>query len=99
MSTSIDKLAKELKTLMTASDDRKPRPYDAQAEVLRVDRNVAWVHIPGGVSDCVDLLLWSPQKGAYYDPCCYVRFQVEGKMHAGCVGLSEENYLDTYKYD
>ena len=51
--------------------------------------------IPGGVSDCVDLQLWNPGKKAYYDRCCYVRFQVEGKMHAGCVGLSEENYLDT----
>ena len=51
--------------------------------------------IPGGVSDCVDLQLWNPYKKAYYDRCCYVRFQIEGKMHAGCVGLSEENYLDT----
>ena len=51
--------------------------------------------IPGGVSDCVDLQLWNPSKKAYYDRCCYVRFQIEGKMHAGCVGLSEENYLDT----
>jgi len=51
--------------------------------------------IPAGVSDCVDLQLWSPKKRSYYDRCCYVRFQVEGVMHAGCVGLSEENYLDT----
>ena len=51
--------------------------------------------VPSGVSDCVDRLLWSSVKDKYYDHCCYVRFQLEGKMHAGCVGLSEENYLDT----
>ena len=51
--------------------------------------------VPAGVSDCVDLRLWNPYKSIYYDRCCYVRFQHEGKMHAGCVGLSEENYLDT----
>ena len=27
--------------------------------------------------------------------CCYVRFYLDGKMHAWCIGLSEENYLDT----
>ena len=51
--------------------------------------------VPLGVSDCVDLQLWSSSKKKYYDHCCYVRFQLNGKMHAGCVGLSEEHYLDT----
>jgi hypothetical protein len=49
--------------------------------------------IPAGVSDCVDLQLWAPARNMYYDHCCYVRFQKEGVMHAGCVGLSEEHYL------
>ena len=51
--------------------------------------------VPSGVSDCVDLLLYDQKKEKYYDHCCYVRFQLKGKMHAGCIGLSEENYLDT----
>ena len=51
--------------------------------------------VPSGVSDCVDLLLWSENKNKYFDRCCYARFQFKGKMHAGCIGLSEENYLDT----
>lgn len=51
--------------------------------------------IPNGVSDCIDLKLWDPSKKIYYDHCCYVRFQHNGDMHAGCIGLSEENYLDT----
>ena len=51
--------------------------------------------IPQGVSDCVDTLLWDETRNKYHDRCCYVRFQLEGLMYAGCVGLSEENYLDT----
>ena len=51
--------------------------------------------VPSGVSDCVDLQLCDPDKKFYYDHCCYIRFQQDGRMHAGCIGLSEENYLDT----
>ena len=51
--------------------------------------------VPSGVSDCVDLQLWDSDKKFYYDHCCYIRFQQDGRMHAGCIGLSEENYLDT----
>ena len=50
--------------------------------------------IPSGVSDCVDSLLWDSDKNKYYDRCCYVRLQLEGVMHGGCIGLSEEQYLD-----
>ena len=52
-------------------------------------------NIPGGVSDCVDLLLWDDDQKKYFDHCCYVRFQYQGNMHAGCVPLMEEDYLDT----
>ena len=51
-------------------------------------------NLPGGVSDCVDLYLWNYVKKKYFDKCCYIRFQKEGRMHAGCVGLSQENYND-----
>ena len=50
--------------------------------------------VPGGVSDCIDLQLWSSQKSQYYDKCCYIRFQKEGRMHAGCVGLTQEKLID-----
>ena len=50
--------------------------------------------IPNGVSDCVDTLLWDKYENRYYDRCCYVRFQFEGQMHAGCMELTEEQYLD-----
>ena len=63
MVSSIDKLAKELKKQMTASDERKPKPYDTQAEVLRVENGVAWVHIPGGVDETPARLTINAKKG------------------------------------
>ena len=57
------------------------------------DSNTTFV--PAGVSDCIDLHLWSESKKKYYDRCCYVRFQIDGEMHAGCVGLSQENLNDS----
>ena len=50
--------------------------------------------IPNGVSDCVDTLMWDKYEGRYYDRCCYVRFQLKGVMHAGCIALTEDQYLD-----
>ena len=51
--------------------------------------------IPDGVSDCVDLHLWDQKNSRYYDKCCYVRFQHEGNMHAGCIGLIQEYLNDS----
>ena len=63
MASNMDKLAKELKKAMTASDERKPKPYDAQAEVLRVENGTAWVHIPGGVEETPVRLTIDAKKG------------------------------------
>ena len=51
--------------------------------------------IPQSVADCVDSLLYDPFKKKYFDRCCYIRLQKEGKTHTGCILLMEENYLDT----
>jgi len=51
-------------------------------------------NIPGGVSDCIDLQLWNSHDKYYFDKCCYVRFQKDGIMHAGCVGLAQEQLID-----
>ena len=60
------------------------------------DDTLSSTDIPAGVSDCVDLLLYDYKyTNKYYDHCCYVRFQYQGNMHAGCVPLMEEDYLDT----
>ena len=96
-------------TFSTTEEDKKGPAYNSKngGTVSCTDRYVLsgdqWrddvysdgENIPGGVSDCVDLQLWNSATKKYFDRCCYVRFQVNGAMHAGCVGLSEENYLDT----
>ena len=73
---------------------------------LYVNQNGIWLDeidyisggtLPAGVSDCVDLQLWNQKSQKYFDKCCYVRFQVDGKMHAGCVGLSQFHYSDITK--
>ena len=51
-------------------------------------------NIPTGVSDCIDTLLWDEYDQRYYDRCCYVRFLIKGKMHQGCIALTESQYLD-----
>ena len=44
------------------------------------------------VSDCVDRYLHHGKK--YYDRCCFVRRQFNGKETQGCKALTEEEYLD-----
>ena len=69
--------------------------YSDVSDQLRDDNTDGSEFIPGGVSDCVDLLLWDKKQRKYFDRCCYVRFQYQGNMHAGCIPLMEEDYLDT----
>lgn len=49
--SNMDKLADQLKTLISESDDRKPKAYDTEAKVIRVDGATLWVHIPGGIDE------------------------------------------------
>ena len=87
--------------LTVDSEDEKGPAYNlkhSQSEELCTDyspfQELSSEDVPGGVSDCVDLLLWDGNRGKYSDRCCYIRFQLEGEMYGGCIGLSEENYLD-----
>ena len=50
--------------------------------------------VPYSASECVDTLLWDKYAQRYFDRCCYIRFQIDGKMHGGCAILTEEQYLD-----
>ena len=43
---TIKEIAEALKATET-----KPKPYDTTAEVIRVEDNTAWVHIPGGIDE------------------------------------------------
>lgn len=63
MANSIDKLAKEIKNEILSSDERKPQPYDTQAEVVRVVNGTAWVHIPGGVEETPVRMTIDAKKG------------------------------------
>lgn len=49
--SNINKVAKELKKALTESDERKPRAYDTEATVVRVDGNTLWVNFPGGENE------------------------------------------------
>lgn len=49
--SSMNKVAKELKKAMTESDERKPKAYDTEATVARVDGDTLWVKIPGGETE------------------------------------------------
>ena len=55
---------------------------------------------PESMSECVDSKLGITDdeddtgKTKYYDRCCYVRFQYEGKMNSWCYPVREEDYMD-----
>lgn len=61
MADAIDKIAKELVKAIPST--KKTSPYDTQAEVLRVDGETAWVHIPGGVDETPVQLTTNAKKG------------------------------------
>ena len=47
---------------------------------------------PESLSECVDRRL--NVLNNYFDRCCYVRYQYDGKMNSTCFPLKEEDYLD-----
>lgn len=51
MSATTDILIRKLADTINTAPKQKTSPYDTQAEVRRVEGNIAWVHIPGGVSE------------------------------------------------
>ena len=48
---SIDKLSRTLVSTLRKDLKEKRTQYDTQAHVLRIDGDIAWVHIPGGVEE------------------------------------------------
>ena len=44
-------MSKEMVRLIGSANKKGTSPYDTQAEVVRVEGNTAWVHIPGGVDE------------------------------------------------
>lgn len=49
--SGLDSAIKDLIQAFKEFNKNKTSPYDTQAEVKRVEGNIAWVHIPGGVDE------------------------------------------------
>ena len=45
------------------ANEQKITPYDASAEVVRVEDGIAWIHIPGGVDETPAFMSVSAQPG------------------------------------
>lgn len=63
MSSVFERIIKSFKDAIQESNNRHTSPYDTQAEVVRVDGDTAWVHIPGGVDETPVQLTTSAKKG------------------------------------
>lgn len=63
MSSTTDLLIKNLAETIVENQNKKPSAYDTQAEVRRVEGDIAWVHIPGGVDETPVQLTTNAKKG------------------------------------
>ena len=51
MSTSLSKMARELQSIISETDSRKTKPFDSEAEVVKVEDDYVYVHFAGGVDE------------------------------------------------
>ena len=56
-------VSKDLLNVMKSLGKKGTTPVDTEAEVVRVDGNIAWVHVPGGVSETPVQLTINAKKG------------------------------------
>ena len=49
--SKFDRAVRKLSDVIRSPEKSKTSPYDETAEVRRIDGNIAWVHIPGGVDE------------------------------------------------
>ena len=63
MNGTTDILIKKLADTINSSPAKKVSPYDTQAEVRRVEGDIAWVHIPEGVDETPVQLTTNAKKG------------------------------------
>ena len=43
-------------------------------------------------------ILYNPEKGRYYDKCCYLRYRAGGEMVSSCIGVTNQEYFDIPEY-
>ena len=58
------KIIRSIADSIRRTDERKPKAYDTQATVTRIEGGTAWVHIPGGVAETPVKLTINAQAGA-----------------------------------
>lgn len=63
MSSNLRKAVKDFVAVLTEPNKNKTSAFDTQAEVVRVDGDTAWVHIPGGVDETPVQLTVNAKKG------------------------------------
>lgn len=63
MSSALDRAVKHFKQAIQEAGSNKTSPFDTQAEVMRVEDGVAWVHMPGGVDETPVQLTVNAKKG------------------------------------
>ena len=63
MSSDFEKSVRDFVSALKDTDSNKTSPYDTSAEVMRVDGDTAWVHIPGGVDETPVQITSSAKKG------------------------------------
>lgn len=60
---NLDKTVRDFKKALSNSGKHSTSPYDTQAVVKRIDGDIAWVHIPGGVDETPVQLTTNAKKG------------------------------------
>ena len=63
MSSEFDKSVRDFVNTLKNANQIGTSPYDTSAEVVRIDGNTAWVHIPGGVDQTPVKLTTNAKKG------------------------------------
>lgn len=63
MNRETELLTQKLVDTLSDISKNETKPYDVEAEVIRIDGNIAWVHIPGGVKETPVQLTINAKKG------------------------------------
>lgn len=63
MGSDFNKTVRDFAKALQEANNSKTTPYDISATVKRIDGNVAWVHIPGGIDETPVQLTTNAKKG------------------------------------
>lgn len=63
MKSNLERAVKDFVQVFKEADKNKTSPFDTQAEVLRVEDGIAWVHLSGGVAETPVKLTMDAKEG------------------------------------